>query len=701
MFKSKFNLTIIFILIVSHLSISEIEKSDIDTSKISRKVAYTLPALHLNRLPLDEYISTNAFINFLDTLDPSHCYFLEEDINKLKDHFPELHYNIRKGDTSFATQAYEILTNRMNDRLIYTEKLIDNGFNTSIDEDFLWDRSDLLWPENKSEWDHIWRKKIKNEYIGRIVADSINEDYVELDMDGISTNLNDTSISDVDLEPKEFILDRYKQIVDTMSSLDNEMLLQRYLSSFSRIYDPHSDYLSPSNVEDFDINMKLSLVGIGAMLSLDDGTAKIVRLIPGGPAEKDGRLKPGDKIIAVAQGEEEAQNIMHWPLYKAVRLIRGKKDSKVILTIIPKTDKSGTQTKKIDLIRDEVKLEEQAAKSDLYDFKTSSEKNHRIGVIELPGFYVDFKATNARDRNARRSANDVRNLINELADEEIDGLILDLRNNGGGSLIEAIEIAGLFITSGPIVQVRDSRSTQILPDIDPIIEYDGPLIVLVNRLSASASEILAAAMQDYKRAIIIGDEHTHGKGTVQTLRPLGDRKGSLKITTSSYYRINGGSTQIKGVTPDIIIPSFYDVMETGEKELDYALPWDTIRPVYYKSSEGFDNILPTLIKSSEDRRSKNSEFQSFLKQRKRLKERYALKSVSLVLTNRLAEAEIETELDKILESQLSDEEENSSDNSEVSKVKDLDDADMTLNETLLIFSDWLELLDNNSISQID
>ncbi len=686
MFKSKINLTIIFVFILSHFSVAENEKSNIDVLRISRKVAYALPALHLNRLPLDEHISTNAFIAFLDMIDPSHCYFLQEDINTLKSNFPDLHVNIRKGDISFAKQAYEILIDRMNNRLDYTEKILTNGFDTSIDENFVWDRSDSSWVTNTIEWDSIWRKKIKNEFIGRIVTESI-------DVADVSTNLNEEVSTEDNLEPEEFILNRYEQIVDTMSSLDEEMLLQRFLSAFSRIYDPHSDYLSPSNVEDFDINMKLSLVGIGAMLSLDDGAAKIVRLIKGGPAEKDGRLKPGDKIIAVAQGDNEAQNILHWPLYKAVRLIRGEKDSKVILTVIPKADKSGTQTKKIDLIRDEVKLEEQAAKSEFYDFKTDFGNEHRIGVIELPGFYVDFKATNAKNKNARRSANDVERLISELNDENIDGLVLDLRNNGGGSLIEAVEIAGLFIPSGPIVQVRDRRSLQILPDVDPVIKYNGPLIVLVNRLSASASEILAAAMQDYNRAIIVGDQHTHGKGTVQTLRPLGDKKGSLKITTSSYYRINGGSTQLKGVTPDIVIPSFYDVMDTGEKELEYALPWDTIQPVYYKSNKGFDDILPNLIKASENRRKNNSEFQTFLKQRDRLEKRYSSKVVSLLLTNRLAEAEIEAELDKVLENEYLDEEEKIS-----VSPKNLSDADLMLNETLLILGDWLDNISTNKIS---
>ena len=333
------------------------------------------------------------------------------------------------------------------------------------------------------------------------------------------------------LSPEEFIINRYEELLSTMQSFDEEMLLQRYLSAFSQVYDQHSDYLTPSVVEDFDINMKLSLVGIGAMLRPDEGAAKIVRIIPGGPAEIDGRLQPGDKIIAVAQGDEEPESI--YTTTQAVRKIRGEIDSKVVLTIIPAEDKSGTRTKS-KLVRAEVKLEEQAAKSTLHEIESDSGETHKLGVITLPDFYADFKATQANEINAGRASTDVKRLLKELQQEDIDGLIVDLRNNGGGSLVEAVDIAGLFIPSGPIVQVKERKGIKILPDADPEINYKGPLIILVNRLSASASEILAAALQDYKRAIIVGDEHTHGKGTVQTLLSLGERKGSLKLTTQGF-----------------------------------------------------------------------------------------------------------------------------------------------------------------------
>ena len=686
-YNIKYIINITSILLVFSTAASS--STDLDINRISRTVAYTLPVFHLNQLPFDTYISTNALEQYLEILDPGKSYFLESDINKFNSEANQLHKKLRKGDIHFATNAYAILMERMQNRLNYIEELLNSGFDTDIDEVFTWDRSEEKWPNQEEEWDEIWRKRIKNEYIGRIISKKLdeiensNEENKEQEkpIKDEETYEYDEEYEDSLLTPEEFILEKYKQLYATIDSFDQEMILQRYLSAFSQIYDPHSDYLSPSGVEDFDINMRLSLVGIGAMLRPDDGTAKIVRLIPGGPAETDGRLKAGDKIIAVAQGDEEPVSILHWPLYKAVRLIRGEKDSKVTLTVIPASDRNGVRTKKIDLIRDEVKLEEQAAKSDIKDITTPNGKTHRLGVITLPDFYADFKATNAKDKNARRASSDVLRLVQDLKDEEVEGMIIDLRNNGGGSLVEAIEIAGLFIKSGPIVQVKERRGLQVLPDADPEISYEGPLIILVNRLSASASEILAAALQDYGRAIIVGDEHTHGKGTVQTLMSLGEKKGSLKLTTAGFYRINGGSTQLRGVRPDIIIPSLLDVMEIGEKELEHALPWTTIRPALYRKSNTIKECIPVLSAQSIDRRNNSTEFQNFLERRDRLEKRFKLKTVSLLLDTRLEEAEAEAELDKL---------ENYSFNNEEEDI----DNDLTLNETLNILADFIELSDN-------
>jgi carboxyl-terminal processing protease len=677
-----------------------IEKSDLDVKKISRAVAYSLPLYHINQLPLDENISTNAFNLFITSLDPAKSYFLQSDIDQFREQAHSLDKRLKKGNIDFAMTAFSLLMERIENRMAFTEQLLNTGFDTSVDERFLWDRKDAEWAKNSAEWDELWRKRIKNEYIARLVSKQVYADVevktetntVESAETTTTNRLADVEDEDGDTEnnanltPEEFILERYKQFVLTMESFDEEMLLQRYLTSFSLVYDPHSDYMSPSSVEDFDINMKLSLVGIGAMLRPDDGSAKIVRVIPGGPADKDGRLKAGDKIIAVAQGDEEPVSILHWPLYKSVRLIRGEIDSTVVLTVIPASDRSGTRTRKIDLVRAEVKLEEQAAKGEVKEVELIDNTERRLGVITLPDFYADFKATNNNQKDARRASTDVRRLINELTLEGIEGMILDLRNNGGGSLLEAIETAGLFISSGPVVQVKERNGVQVLPDADPEINYDGPLIVLVNSLSASASEILAAALQDYGRALIVGDKQTHGKGTVQTLISLpGTRRGSLKLTTAGFYRINGGSTQLKGVTPDIIIPSYLDVMDLGEGSLEHALPWDTIRPAMYRTDRELAELIPVLTEQSDKRIENNTEFQAFLAKRERLKSRYETKTVSLSLSNRITEAEAEKELDEIQSGAFLDEESDESFN------------DIALHETLMILSDIIDLTTTGSL----
>lgn len=690
--KQRSYLVLALLLTSPMLGCCDLEKSDLDIKKISRSVAFTLPLYHLNQLPMDEHIATNAFNLFIDSLDLSRSYFLQSDIDTFSKESKGLAERLRKGDISFAVQVYNTLMERIENRMAFTEELLKKDFDTSIEETFLWDRQEAEWVKDEAEWDDLWRKRMKNEYIARLVSQQV---YAEDDttdtntVDSAETMITnvvvnaageyDEDLENADLSPEEFILERYKQFKLTMESFDEEMLLQRYLSAFSHVYDPHSDYMSPSSVEDFDINMKLSLVGIGAMLRPEDGTAKIVRIIPGGPADQDGRLEAGDKIIAVAQGDEEPVSILHWPLYKAVRLIRGEIDSKVVLTIIPGSDRSGTRTRKIDLIRDEVKLEEQAAKSEVRELKLDDDRVRRLGVITLPDFYADFDAASRNQKDARRASSDIRRLINELMLEGIEGIVLDLRNNGGGSLVESIDIAGLFISSGPIVQVKERRGVQVLPDADPEINYNGPLIVLVNRLSASASEIVAAALQDYERAIIVGG-NTHGKGTVQQLTQLrGDKYGSLKVTTQSYYRINGGSTQLKGVTPDILIPSYLDVMDIGEDSLEHALPWDTIRPAMYRTADGLSEYVPLLTEQSKERIEQSPDFQILLQRRERLKERFDTKTVSLSLDTRIAEAEAEKELDDIQSGAFLD------DNDEDSS------KDIVLTEALNILSDMIDL----------
>lgn len=657
----------------------------LDTQRITRSVAYSLPLLHLKQLPLDQNISTDAFSLFINSLDSSHCYFLQSDIDEFKKEAPGLAAQLRRGDIAFAQKVFDVLKKRIENRMAFIETQLEKGFDTRIEETFLWDREEAPWPKDQAEWDDLWRKRLKNEYVSRLVSQQVydEEEVVESSTNTVESAEIDTADLDEEenLSPEEFIREKYKQFKMTMDTFDDEMLLQSYLTSFAQVYDPHSDYMSPSSVEDFDINMSLSLVGIGAMLRAEDGMAEVTQLVPGGPAERDGRLQEGDKIIAVGEENQEPVSILHWPLYKAVRLIRGEINTKVILVVIPASDRSGTRTKTIDIMRDEVKLEEQAAKGEVKEFKKDENTVRKFGIINLPDFYADFEAASNHDADARRASTDLRRIINEQLEENIDGLILDLRNNGGGSLVEAIDCAGLFIPSGPIVQIKENSGIQVLPDADPTVEYDGPMIVLVNRLSASASEILAAALQDYKRAIIVGNEKTHGKGTVQTLLSLGDRRGSIKLTTAGFYRINGGSTQLKGVTPDIIIPDYLDVMGLGEETLEHALPWDTIRPAMYRTQKGLAEFLPTLVERSRERLEKNEEFKAMMESRALLKERYDTKTVSLSLETRLAEAQKSKELDEIQEEAML----------KASGEDSEEGNDLVLQEAMHILSDLIDL----------
>ena len=685
---------------------------DLDVKRISRTVAYALPLYHLNQLKLDENVSTNAFELFLTSLDPAHSYFLQADIDLFRKDSKTLARDLRKGDIEFSKKVVKVLLERIKNRNAYIKTVLEKGFDTSVDESFNWDRTHVGWPKDVAEWDELWRKRIKNEYVARLVSKQVYAEettsttnagatvatnaVAKTSDSATTTNVTakvekeeayDPEAEFANLTPEEYILERYKQYELTMKTFDDEMILQRYLSSFTHVYDPHSDYLSPSSLEDFNIHMRLSLVGIGAMLRSDDGMIKITRVMPGGPAEKDGRLKAGDRIVAVGQGKKKPVSILYWPLYKSVRLIRGEVGSTVVLSVIPAADRTGSRIKKIDLVREKIKLEEQAAKGEVHEVKQADGTIRKIGVITLPDFYADFKATRDHEKTARRATIDIKKIINELVPQKIEGLILDLRNNGGGSLRESVEIAGLFIPSGPIVQVKDRTRIEVLPDVDPTTDYSGPMIVLVNSLSASASEILAAALQDYKRAIIVGDHQTHGKGTVQTLVPLGTKRGSLKVTTAGFYRINGGSTQLKGVTPDIIIPSYLDVMGLGEKSLEHVLKWTKIRPSIYRSFNRSTDLIPRLAQQSKARLEKNEEFQNFLKKRARLKKRFDSKTVSLSLENRIAEAEAEKELDEIQNGSFLD---------QTGQDKKEKKDDMVLNETIHILSDMIDAKKNIS-----
>ena len=658
-------------------------------------LARNLPRTHLSRRPLDEAMGARAFDLFLNAMDPERAYFTQADIDALRQDAGRFDRRLVAGDLEFARRAFNRLKERARDRVAFAERFLSEPPGADSDLTYRWRRRDEPWPADEAERDELWRRKLLNDVIARKVAVRLaDEDRARRSENGAGAEPNaageEDGVSDRHLSPEAFVLKRYRQFLQVLNDSDDEWVADRFFSAFTQAYDPHSEYLSAVRSEDFDINMKLSLVGIGAVLSTEDGMARIVRLIPGGPAERDGRLRPNDRIAAVAQGDGEPVNVMHWPLYKVVRLIRGEAGTRVTLTVWPAADLSGATERRIEIVRDEVKLEDKAARGAVREVPVGEGKARRMAVVTLPEFYADFKGmSNGNGAEARRSSRDVRNLLQTLQKENggFDGLILDLRNNGGGSLPDAIELAGLFIRAGPIVQVRDTRSTQVATDPDPRMAYGGPMIVLVNRLSASASEIVAAALQDYRRALIIGDSKTHGKGTVQTLLPL-DRSdpalGQLKVTTAAFYRIAGGSTQRRGVEPDIVIPSFLDVTDVGEEFLPHALEWSAVDRTFYSVfADQFPDVA-ALRAASEGRRRNDPRFETWNRTREQLAERMKSAELPLNLEARVRLARAERELDRLQEELDA--------TAEREREKD-DGKDLVLQEALRVLADivaWRE-----------
>ncbi|AKJ64116.1 carboxy terminal-processing peptidase [Kiritimatiella glycovorans] len=665
-----------------------------DSRPIAKQLARRLPKMHLLDQPLNDEIATNALTIFLDSLDYNHSYFMRSDVESFRAEADRLDDRLKKGDTSFAREVFSVFMSRVSNRVDHVTALLNEGFRLDREEIYDWKRDRAPWPEDREAWDELWRKRVKNEYVARRVS---------LELDREATNRTDaagsgppgsgegdTGSADRDLEeqlesPEAFIRDSYQQYLTVLRDYDEEWLVERYLNAFARAYDPHSNYMSPSTVEDFNISMRLSLVGIGAVLRSEDGAAKIVRIIPGGPADRDGRLQPGDKIIAVGQGDEQPQSVLHWPLNKTVQLIRGEKDTTVVLRVIPAARARGGRTETIALVRDKVKLEEQAAKGEVREVDLRG-GTYRVGLATLPDFYLDMEAARENPEKARRSSRDMRRILNDLIEKGAEGLVLDLRSNGGGSLQEAIHITGQFINAGPVVQIRERRwGVQVLSDTDTGRLYSGPLVVLVNRLSASASEILAGALQDYGRAIIVGDRRTHGKGTVQTIVPLDqnrDELGKIKVTTASFFRINGSSTQVRGVESDIVLPSVLQYMDIGENELPHALGWSRIGHAFYRPTRYWRDMLPELLRNSETRQEDNPSFRTYLDQLDESRAMLEEGTVSLNLEARLERAREERDIDDLraeaVQSPLEEEE---------GEEKD----DPVLDETLNIMADMIRM----------
>ncbi len=492
---------------------------------------------------------------------------------------------LKSGDLNAGFTIYKRYLDRVKARLDFALAELNKGvdkmdFNTK--ETLLIDRKDAPWLKSTAELDDLWRKRVKDEVLRQKIAGK---------------------------DPKqiqETLTKRYKNQLARLDQTRAEDIFQAYINTFAMSYDPHTNYLSPDNAENFDINMSLSLEGIGAVLQSDNDQVKVVRLVPAGPADKTKQVAPADKIIGVAQGNKEMVDVVGWRLDEVVKLIRGPKGTVVRLEVIPASNAPNDQTTKIvPITREAVKLEDQAVKKSILSLKQDG-KDYKLGVIEIPAFYLDFKAFRAGDPDYKSTTRDVKKLLTELQKEKVDGVVIDLRNNGGGSLQEATELTSLFIDKGPTVLVRNADGrVDVLEDENPGAFYKGPMALLVNRLSASASEIFAGAMQDYHRALIIGGQ-TFGKGTVQTIQPL--NHGELKLTLAKFYRVSGQSTQHQGVLPDIDYPSLIDTKEIGESALPEAMPWDTIRAAIKPAADPFKPFLAQLKSEHDARTNKDAEF---------------------------------------------------------------------------------------------
>ena len=552
----------------------------------TRSIVYELVAKHYVTKSINDVLSSKIFDAYLQNMDPGKSYLLQSDIDDFEIYRYELDDALRKGNLA---PAYE-MWNRYQDRWIARlKKVIDvleegiDDYDFTKDEEFLLDRSDSPWATSDEQLDELWKKRIKLSVLNLRLADKEHD------------------------KIQETLLKRYQNQLRMTSQTRREDVYQLYINSFTETYDPHTQYFSPRNTENFNINMSLSLEGIGAVLRQDVEFTKVVNLVAAGPADKSGLLKPNDKIIGVGQGEEgEIVDVIGWRLTDVVQLIRGKKNTIVRLDIIP-ADAEALNSKIIQITRNTVKLEEQTASSRIIELEQLGE-THKLGIIDIPTFYSDFKALKSGDRNYRSTTRDVQRLLKELVTEKVEGVIIDLRNNGGGSLEEARNVTGLFIDRGPIVQIRYKNSRVYkMKDNYPGSIYDGPLAVVVNRLSASASEIFAGAIQDYQRGIIVGTP-TFGKGTVQTIVPLPSSHGQLKLTQAKFYRISGDSNQHKGIIPDIIYPQEFDPETIGESATENPLLFDTIKPVKYRVASIFRPLIPDLQKLHLKRVTTDPEF---------------------------------------------------------------------------------------------
>lgn len=567
----------------------------------ARLISELLSEYHYRSLPIDDAMAVKALDAYLDMLDQERYYLLREDVEEFRRGVTQLDDEIRRGNVSAGYRMFERYQQRVRERAEFAAGLLNDRIDLASDGRIEVDRSDAPWAESRKELDALWVKRVQHDALTLLMA---GQEWPKV---------------------QEILSKRYARLANTVANYSSEEIFQTYINAWAQVFDPHTQYMSPRLSENFDIQMRLSLEGIGAMLRNENDFVEVVELVKGGPAALSGQLQPGDRIIGVGEGEDgEIVDVVGWRLSDVVERIRGPKETVVRLQVLP-SKAGGDKVKTVTLVRNEIKLEEQAAQSKVIELPNDG-KTRRIGVIKLPTFYMDFAAADAGSKDYRSTTRDVRRLLEQLQKDGIDGLVIDLRGNGGGSLREATELTGLFVRGGPVVQVRRHDGTvEVIQDRDSSIVYSGPLVVLVDQFSASASEIFAAAIQDYGRGVVVGQK-TFGKGTVQTLIDLDrglwskEAGGRLKLTIAKFYRINGHSTQQRGVEPDIVLPSAIDASRFYESAVETALPWDEIRPVPFRPEGRLEPLLPLLRERHNKWAANNAAFQALIEEYAQLRE---------------------------------------------------------------------------------
>ena len=593
---------------------SESIKTEDGQSSLYREIFERLASRHYRSQEIDDALSDRYLDEYINTLDSGKNYFLQSDIDEFEKWRSKLDDLSKRGDIKPGF----IMFNRVRDRaMTQLEKNItlledeNYVFDFETSDSIMFDPELRSWFKTQQEASKFWEKRLVDSMI-RLLLNEKNE-----------------------ADARELLIKRYRNQIKQFEQRDSQDVLQLYANALASLYDPHTSYFSPRTNENFQINMSLSLEGIGAELSTEDDYTKINRIVPGGPADLHGVLKAEDKIVGVGQAEEDIVDVIGWRIDDVVALIRGAKDTTVRLQFIPsKGDSSNTKT--ITIVRDKVKLENKSAQSKILDVVHEGQ-TYKLGVIDIPAFYMDFEAYRARDPNYKSTTRDVYKLVEELKDADVDGIVVDLRSNGGGSLYEATSLTDLFIDYGPVVQIRDSdMRVQRNQRAYRRAAYNGPLLVMINRLSASASEIFAGALQDYGRALVVGSQ-SFGKGTVQDITALSS--GQLKMTVSKFYRVSGDSTQHRGILPDISFPSLHDLDEVGESHQDNALPWDSIHRVPHQTKDELKGFIGPLTESHLERRKEDPDFASLI-ERIELSDSWAQeKSLSLNLEERRIRSE--------------------------------------------------------------